>query len=351
MAGSRLTAKRLEPLLDVTELAPDADRRAAAHVRDFAARYAPCAHLDLGNVCNLGCVYCGLDRAQATFASTRTVIATLEAARATGLTRLALVGGEPTVRRDLVALVAAARGHGFDRVVLTTNGLLLANGDLLERLLDAGLTSVHLSLDDYDDARLCALARHPQAGRLVLQAVQRLLTTPALGLFLYAVLVPATLPHVAGLVEQVHAWSASRGAPVPLVMTAPKPIGRAWERRDEVLAEPAALGATVSEAHARAAVLGVPTLHRNLPDCLVPDWRDRAFEAALVERRRRLSDGERVPAERSDQDRKGPPCAACGAAATCAGVPERLVERFGWSPYSSLPAELADGPTPARRDP
>lgn len=330
------TPKRPEPLLDVSDVAPDAASRAAPHVLDFATRYAPCVHLDLGNVCNLGCVYCGLERPEATFTPTRAVLTTLDAARGLGLAKLALVGGEPTVRRDLVALTAAARGQGFSEVVLTTNGLLLANGDLLERLQEAGLTSVHLSLDDHDEARLCALGRHPDAGRLALQAVQRLVARPSLNLFLYTVLANATLPHVAAHVEHVATWSAQRGAPIPLVLTAPKPTGRAWEAADTVLTAPDQVARTVATAHARADALGVPTLHRNLPDCLLPAWAPRALEAALIEVRLRATDGARLPAEGADQFLHGVPCRACAAAPTCAGVPARLIERFGWGAYRSL---------------
>lgn len=342
MTTRALTAKRQEPLLDVSILAPEAATRAAPHVQDFAARYAPCVHLDLGNVCNLGCVYCGLERPEATFTPTRTVLATLDAARALGLEKLALVGGEPTVRRDLVALTAAARGQGFTEIVLTTNGLLLANGDLLERLQEAGLTSVHLSLDDHDEARLCALGRHPDAGRLALQALERLVAQPSLNLFLYAVLASATLPHVEAHVEHVAAWSARRGAPIPLVLTAPKPTGRAWEAADTVLAPPADVARAVATAHARADALGVPSLHRNLPDCLLPAWAPRALEAALVEVRVRAADGARLPAEGADQLLHGAPCEACVAAPTCPGVPARLVERFGWGSYHALVRDRLD---------
>ena len=336
MTAGRLTAKRLEPLIDVSETADDGGERAADHVRRFAMQYAPRVHLDLGNVCNLGCVYCGLDRSEATFAPARTVLSTLQAARTLGLHKLALVGGEPTVRRDLVTLVAAARDQGFSDVVLTTNGLLLAGSDLLDRLRQAGLTGVHLSLDDHDADRLAALGRHPDAGRLVLDALARLLQTDGLELFLYAVLTPATLPHLAAHVERVAAWSERRGAPLPLVMTAPKPTGRAWQHADRVLPEPRRAGEVVAAAHARAVALGVPTLHRNLPDCLLPDWAERAFEAALIERRVRLADGVRLPAERATDARQGPPCASCRARTTCAGVAPRLVEHFGWSPYRPL---------------
>ncbi len=62
-----------------------------------------------------------------------------------GVLSLSFSGGEPLVRRDFPLLVAHAARRGLHTSV-STNGLLL-KGDMLSRLLDAGLCSVYLSLD------------------------------------------------------------------------------------------------------------------------------------------------------------------------------------------------------------
>jgi molybdenum cofactor biosynthesis enzyme MoaA len=288
MTAQRTAHKVLEATLDVTRLAPDAATRACPALLDFATRYAPCGHLDLGNLCNLGCVYCGLERDQSTHTPKRVALATLRAARRAGLAKLALVGGEPTIRRDLPDLVAATRAEGYTDVVLTTNGLLLADADHLDRLLAAGVTSVHLSLDDHDPARLAALCRHPDAGRLALIALDLLLARPTVHLFLYAVLTRPTLPWLTDHVTHLARWSALRGAPVPLILTAPKLTGRARENAATLLAPLPDVAAAIAAAHARATALGVPIFHRNVPDELLPGWSDRALEAALVEGRMEL---------------------------------------------------------------
>lgn len=291
MTTRRTAHKVLESTIDVTWPTADAATRACPALHEFALRYAPCGHVDLGNLCNLGCVYCGLERDQATHTPRGVALATLRAARRAGLAKLALVGGEPTLRRDLPDLVAATRDEGYTDVVLTTNGLLLANADRLDALLAAGVTAVHLSLDDHDPARLAALCRHPDAGRLALIALDLLLARPAVHLFLYAVLTRPVLPWVTAHVEHLARWSALRGAPIPLILTAPKPTGRARENAATLLAPLPDVAAVVAAAHARATALGVPTFHRNVPDDLLPAWTDRALEAALVEGKLSLTHG------------------------------------------------------------
>jgi cyclic pyranopterin phosphate synthase len=68
-----------------------------------------------------------------------------------GVTKLRLTGGEPLLDRKVPELVQAlARIDGVDDLALTTNGTLLA--DYAERLAEAGLKRVTVSLDSLDES-------------------------------------------------------------------------------------------------------------------------------------------------------------------------------------------------------
>jgi cyclic pyranopterin phosphate synthase len=70
--------------------------------------------------------------------------------------KLRLTGGEPLLRRDLDQLVAMlVRVPGVDDVTLTTNGSVLARN--AQRLADAGLERITVSLDSLDDATFMRL--------------------------------------------------------------------------------------------------------------------------------------------------------------------------------------------------
>jgi cyclic pyranopterin phosphate synthase len=70
-----------------------------------------------------------------------------------GVRRLRLTGGEPTLRKDVVEIVAdAAATPGIEDVALTTNGHRLA--ELAGPLRAAGLGSVNVSLDTLREDRL-----------------------------------------------------------------------------------------------------------------------------------------------------------------------------------------------------
>lgn len=70
---------------------------------------------------------------------------------AQGVTKIRLTGGEPTVRRDIVDLVAdlgQLKDCGLKSLAMTTNALVLERK--LEGLQRAGLDSVNISLDTLD---------------------------------------------------------------------------------------------------------------------------------------------------------------------------------------------------------
>ena len=65
-----------------------------------------------------------------------------------GVRKIRLTGGEPLVRRDiddLIARIGALKAHGLERLMMTSNALLLRQH--MPALLRAGMDAVNLSLD------------------------------------------------------------------------------------------------------------------------------------------------------------------------------------------------------------
>ncbi len=62
-------------------------------------------------------------------------------------TAVQFTGGEPTVHRDFLAVVSAAREMGFSHIQIATNGLKLADLSFARRCAQAGLHTVYLQFD------------------------------------------------------------------------------------------------------------------------------------------------------------------------------------------------------------
>jgi pyruvate-formate lyase-activating enzyme len=65
---------------------------------------------------------------------------------ANGYDEVSLTGGEPTIRPDFLDLVRQARELGYRRVAITTNGWRLADPDFFAQAVQAGLTSLGVSI-------------------------------------------------------------------------------------------------------------------------------------------------------------------------------------------------------------
>jgi cyclic pyranopterin phosphate synthase len=76
-----------------------------------------------------------------------------------------LTGGEPTVRKDIVELVARLGALGLDDLAMTTNGELLP--ELARPLRAAGLSRLNISIDTLDADKFRAITRRGDLSRVL----------------------------------------------------------------------------------------------------------------------------------------------------------------------------------------
>lgn len=115
--------------------------------------------------CDLRCVYCMSE--QMSFLPKRDLLSLEELDRLCsafverGVRKIRLTGGEPLVRRDVVALLRGLSRHlasgALDELTLTTNGTLLARH--ARALADCGVRRINVSLDTLDPDRYRAVTR------------------------------------------------------------------------------------------------------------------------------------------------------------------------------------------------
>lgn len=139
--------------------------------------------LSVTDRCNLRCTYCmpagGIGaRPDAAVLSFEQILETVRALNAhTPLRKIRLTGGEPLVRKGVVALVAMlAQALPETEICLTTNGLLLPRH--ARALADAGLQRVNVSLDTFDPGKYETITR----GGDVTQALAGILAAVDAGL-------------------------------------------------------------------------------------------------------------------------------------------------------------------------
>lgn len=137
---------------------------------DAFGRHLHYLRLSVTDKCNFRCAYClpnGCAPGTGAQALGRAELRRLVRAFAElGFWKVRLTGGEPTVRADVVDLVAdAAATPGVRLVGLTTNGYRLAA--IAPALRDAGLGSLNVSLDSLDPQRFAQVSGRDFMDRVV----------------------------------------------------------------------------------------------------------------------------------------------------------------------------------------
>ncbi len=128
----------------------------------------------LGYDCNVACDYCTIGpELRGRALTTAQALAALRRGRAAGMDTLSITGGEPTIRPDLLALVRAGRTLGFSDIKVQSNGLLLAHGDNLARLLAAGTTRLHISIHTHREVRYEQLVRRTGTYASMVEGLRR----------------------------------------------------------------------------------------------------------------------------------------------------------------------------------
>ncbi len=129
--------------------------------------------------CNLRCTYCMPEEGVPSIAhqeilSYNEIVEVTKIAVEMGITKVRLTGGEPLVRKGIVNLVEMlAKINGIKDFSMTTNGQLL---DLYaDRLVNAGLQRINISLDSVDPLRYKMITRRGDLEQLFkgIQAAQK----------------------------------------------------------------------------------------------------------------------------------------------------------------------------------
>lgn len=127
--------------------------------------------LSVTDRCNLRCKYCMPEdgvfkKAHRDILRHEEMLDIVKAGAALGIQKVRLTGGEPLIRKGIVSLIEAIhKVNGIQEVTMTTNGILLDG--MLERLHQAGLKRINLSLDTLDADRYEAITRGGDLAKII----------------------------------------------------------------------------------------------------------------------------------------------------------------------------------------
>ncbi|XP_015434975.1 PREDICTED: molybdenum cofactor biosynthesis protein 1 isoform X2 [Dufourea novaeangliae] len=138
---------------------------------DSFGRYHTYLRISVTERCNLRCLYC-MPAEGVTLTKNDGILRTEEIIKIAdlfvkeGVRKIRLTGGEPTVRKDIVDIIAGLKElPGLKQIAITTNGLTLTRQ--LPSLQRAGLDAINISLDTLKEYRFEQFTRRKGWSRVV----------------------------------------------------------------------------------------------------------------------------------------------------------------------------------------
>ena len=290
--------------------------------------------LKVGFACNNRCVFCaqGDKRSAVAAIDLPELVERLRITFTPGRS-LVLTGGEPTLRRDLVELVAAAYRIGYRQIQVQTNGRALAYPSLVARLRRAGVTefspALHGPTAELHDALTCAPGSFDQTVAGIANAI-----ASGAGVITNTVVVTANLERLGDTLDRLADLGVGHAQ---LAMV--HPVGTAAHHFDQVVPRLEVAAPAVAAAIRRGRARGLDVVVEAMPACFLPGLEDALVEERIPETTVVDLDGE--PFAFSDWRRdtgkaKGPPCGGCARRDRCEGPWREYPEHHGWDAYRPL---------------
>ncbi len=284
-----------------------------------------------GFCCNNRCRFCvqGDKRYEYGNKDTKEVMAALDQARRDS-DSIVFTGGEVTIRKDLVELVAYARSLGFRVIQIQTNGRMLAYQRLAEALIKAGATEFSPALhgptaEIHDYLTRCpgSYDQTSKAIRVLKSLGQLVITNSVITRSNYR-----HLPELAALLIQLGVDQYQ--------FAFVHPVGTAGQDFYSTTPRFALIEPYVKRGLQLGIRAGRVVMTEAIPYCFMRD-----FEPYVAERiipRTKIFDAEMVIEDYTEHrlnegKLKGPPCPQCVYDAECEGPWREYPEHYGWDEF------------------
>jgi len=240
----------------------------------------------LGYECNNNCRFCYCDDKKDRFDSmtTEQVKQELDAGRERGSRWVDFLGGEPTIRKDIVELVSYAEEIGYETISFTTNGKMFYYRDFAEKIIDAGLNSIIFSVHGATPETHNWLVRDKKGFQLMKKGIQNVVDiSEDVYLCINTVLTKENLDEVPEIPGVVNSFVEKDIEGIEMIF--PHPKGGALRNFEELVPDLDDVDEPVRKAIENAREEGFEhVVGRYVPFCHMEGVEDHVSEAEASER-------------------------------------------------------------------
>jgi MoaA/NifB/PqqE/SkfB family radical SAM enzyme len=298
----------------------------------------PRADVKVGFACNNRCVFCaqGHKREGCAQVPFDELVRRMRQGRQSS-DELVLTGGEPTARKDIVKLVAAAKALGFREIQIQTNGRMLAYEQLVDDLIRAGATEFSPALHGPNASIHDALTRAVGSFDQTVAGIRNV-ASRGKSIVTNSVVVRSNVSHLSALVELLAVLGV-RQAQLAFV----HPVGTAFERFDEVVPRLSDIVEPIRQCAEVAARHDMRLVTEAVPLCFLQGMSELAVEQHIPHTT--VIDLDGVPFDYSqwrpvEGKAHGSACERCAAKQKCEGPWREYTDKFGWDEFNPIDSKI-----------
>lgn len=233
------------------------------------------------SACNNNCLFCHDSENRSSAPPAREQISSsLADGIEKGIRALVLSGGEPTLNRDLPAIISEAKSLGYERVQIITNGRAFAYNGYLDKMAEAGLDEVTFSFYSHRENTHDILSNVP--GSFV-QSLKGLANAVESRKFIVNIDIVINRLNVMTLPETIDFFYTMGVREFDLLYLIP--FGRAYENRNMLFMEPAECAGAIKTALLRAREKGARVWANRVPASLLEgcEWSMQSPDKIVTE--------------------------------------------------------------------
>jgi len=302
------------------------------------------ADIKYGYACNNNCIHCVIAGQRGLQdLGTQEYKKCMTDSFSAGADHLIITGGEPTVRKDILEILAYAKKLGFPQISMQTNGRRFHDLEFAKKAASFGITTFVVSIHGHTPEVHEAITRAEGSFSQTKKGFENLI---ALGQPVVAkvVISKRNLAHILDIVKMLAGMGVKRAN-----FAFPHPLGNAWEYFGEVVPGISESAAALTQAidFVEERGLGIFIDVEAVPFCLMRGYEHHSSDLRMAFTEIKAPGGAFVPGYevvRAKDKAKRTDCIECRYFPICEGPWKEYPQKLGWSEFVPVPGAAVDSP-------
>lgn len=248
-----------------------------------------------------------------------------------GVYTVALGGGEPTIRSDIIDLIRHASYLGYRRIIIMTNGRMFYYMDFCTRVVDSGANRFVFSLAGHTPGIHDYLVMAKGAFNQAISGIHNLKELNQ-EIIVNSVITKQNYKFLPRFVNFLMDIGIDQ-----IQLAFPKSTGNAYTNFDEIIPLKSEVMPHLHEALDMASEAGTPIIIESYPFCLLSGYEQYHYLMYVQSTKFRNVDGKISKAY--GPGITGPPCRKCRYEPICKGARENYIKKFGWGEFKPVPGK------------